>query len=548
MQPPKRVLYFGEDASEFIAALADAPTSPEGLPLVRDVPLEWVVARTPAQALERLAHDYVNLLLVDLRGGTERGDGQGRQALRLLDHLDAPADVEARYGFHRILALVSGPDPEAVDDLTADLGRRGVGRVIRDRSGSPAERRAFATEIADRAIAMILDRPRGRTAICCSGGGITGIFFELGALKCLDDCLVGGALHDFDMYFGISAGAVVNGAMAVGYSPGELMAGIAGVPGGRIPHLDLSLLRLSHLNYADMVRRLGIAAKQGLGELFGALSRRSRRASLDEIFLDYTALIGTPFRSDRFGKLLRTMLNGPGACDDFRTLTRELYVGASDQDRREHVLFGSEGHDDVPIHKAIQASLSVNPAFSAVRIGDRFYEDGQVTRTSNFAEAVHRGADLILVIDPFVPYVSKEPGHADARGMLYNIDQNVRSISFTRFLGIRDTLLRRHPHVSSYTFLPANRVRGLLSSNPMDHRPYMEIWRGAYLGTLSRIHRLAHRMRGDLAAHGVVLDTARADAVAEQLEATASPTFADFFPDRRVAIRRPPLCREVRQV
>jgi hypothetical protein len=43
----------------------------------------------------------------------------------------------------------------------------------------------------------------------------------------------------------------------------------------------------------------------------------------------------------------------------------------------------------------------------------------------------------------------------------------------------RNWVLRKHPHVSSYTFVPANRLRRLISQNPMDHRPYLEIWRGA---------------------------------------------------------------------
>ena len=41
-------------------------------------------------------------------------------------------------------------------------------------------------------------------------------------------------MNSFDMYFGISAGAVVTGVIAMGYSVDEFMAALAGVPGGRI--------------------------------------------------------------------------------------------------------------------------------------------------------------------------------------------------------------------------------------------------------------------------------------------------------------------------
>lgn len=197
----------------------------------------------------------------------------------------------------------------------------------------------------------------------------------------------------------------------------------------------------------------------------------------------------------------------------------------------------------VPISKAVQASLSFNPAFSAVQIDGRYYEDGAVTRTSNFTEAIHRGATLVLVVDPFVPYVSRAPGGHKDRGLLYHMDQSVRTISFTRFENARNWVLRRYPEVSTYTFLPSNRQRRLLSINPMDHRPYLEIWRGAYLSTLQRLERMAHRMRGDMVAHHLSLSMERAQAVAAQLEATEHPTLEDFYPDRRVVVPKPALVR-----
>lgn len=77
-----------------------------------------------------------------------------------------------------------------------------------------------------------------------------------------------------------------------------------------------------------------------------------------------------------------------------------------------------------------------------------------------------------------------------------------------------------------------------MSVNPMDHRPYYPVWRGAYLSTLQRIRHLRHRMCGDLAAHGLALDLARAEAVGARLEATQEATFADFFPDGKVDVAR----------
>jgi hypothetical protein len=215
-------------------------------------------------------------------------------------------------------------------------------------------------------------------------------------------------------------------------------------------------------------------------------------------------------------------------------------VGATDQDAHRNVLFGDEGWDDVPISLAVQASMSINPAFRATEIRGRFYEDGAVTRTSHFIDAIRKGAGLVFVLNPFVPYVSKEPGFAEKRGILFNVDQDIRAVTYTRFESMRNLVLRHYPHVSSYTLLPANRLRRLMSVNPLDHRPYLPIWRGAYLSTLQRIQQLRYRLSGDAAVHGLHLDTRGAEEVAARLESVASPRFEDFFPDGKVVLRAGP--------
>jgi predicted acylesterase/phospholipase RssA len=462
--------------------------------------------------------------------------------------LDAMAgdDVEVRFGFHRLLVLVSGPDNDEVDRLMVELGARGVGRVLRDLSTCAGKAdccrssgsNSFGQRVADEMLRLMVGRKPGKRALCASGGGITGIYFEMGALKCLDDCLYPNAVNTFDMYFGISAGALVSSFLANGFTVDECMAAIAGYQDGRLQPISLSLLRPEHVNFRAYGDRITQTVRD-LGRRIWKVLRGQTRVSLEGLVLDYSDSVPPPLHGDAFARRLGAAFAQAGGTNDFRKLSRPLFVGATDQDARTHLLFGDEGWDDVPISAAVQASTSINPAFSAVRIRGRYYEDGAVTRTSNFVEAIHKGADLLFVIDPFVPYVSKTPGFARQRGILYNVDQDIRTVSYTRFEQARNMVLGRHPHVSLYTFLPANRLRRLMSVNPMDHRPYMAIWRGAYLSTLQRVLRLRYRMSGDVAAHGLGLDTARAEAVAERLKCVPEPELADFFPDGRIVLRPP---------
>lgn len=484
-------------------------------------------------AVETLRSHYVNLLILDLRWSANMEQDVSR-ARRLLEYLDRGEDIELRYGFHRILVLLSGEDAYRIDSLLLELGALGVRHVLRDVRPDgdytitrDAHSDAFSTRVLHQALSLVGQRRTGKTAICASGGGITGIFFELGALKCIEDCLGGRPINEFDMLFGISAGAVITSLLAVGYRIQDIMAAVAGVPGYAIEPLDLSLLNPRHLNVLDASWRVGTAARSTASWAWRAV--RGQSLSEEEQFRETTGMIGAPFQSYQFERMLRSLLLARGGHNDFSLLQRPLYIGATDQDERRHVLFGDENHRDVPISKAVQASLSINPAFTAVKIGDRYYEDGAITRTSDFQEAIQRDATLIFILDPFVPYVSPHPGLAHRRGLLYNIDQNIRTISYTRFENTRDSELRKYPDVSTYTFLPSNRQRWLLSRNPMDHRPWLPIWKAAYLSTLQRFRQLRHRLAGDLREHHWHLDLAPAQQVADRLERSAHLSFADFL-------------------
>lgn len=532
---------FGDALTALRRAAMAAPE--DDLVLHDGLALRWLSRPHAGALLGELREHYVNLIVLDLRAQTESAvEARAAEAFTILTALDQTDDVESRFAFDRIVVILPAAGSRALDDIILRLGARGVRNVIRAPADDPRGE-ALATSLLGDVGRILRARRKGRRALCASGGGITGIHFELGTLKCLDDCLGGDGVNDFEMYFGISAGAIVSGPLVQGYTVDEFMAAIAGVPGGRLPLIDLRLFRLGHVDAPRFVRRAALAAKTTAAGLWSALTGR-RALGDEELLFDYADLIAAPFRSDRFELELRKIMQAPGATNDFRRLPRPLYVGATDQDARQHVLFGDEEHAHIPISRAIQASLSINPAFGATLIEGRYYEDGQVTRTSNFVEAIRRGATLIMVVDPFVPYVAREPGFANRRGLLYNIDQDVRTISFTRYEMTRNWVLRQHPEVSSYTFVPANRVRKLMSVNPMDHRPYREIWRGAYLSMFNRLRALEHRLGGDLLAHGLPLDLSKAEAVAHRLERVAHPDLADFFPNQKVDIKQRPLCLE----
>ena len=133
-----------------------------------------------------------------VRAGRRRGDDFER-GLRLLDAMDSEADIERRYGFHASVALVSGdvtrrkstrasrPSARtasvaccATVRWSANCTRAAITCRRGPRLAKPRARRN------GRQIAQHRHGGKGRSAL--SGGGITGLYFELGALKCFEDC------------------------------------------------------------------------------------------------------------------------------------------------------------------------------------------------------------------------------------------------------------------------------------------------------------------------------------------------------------------------
>ncbi len=68
-------------------------------------------------------------------------------------------------------------------------------------------------------------RKGGKTALVLASGGLTGVAYEVGALRALDHILTNRTVNDFDIYVGTSAGAVVAASLANGMrSTGSMSA------------------------------------------------------------------------------------------------------------------------------------------------------------------------------------------------------------------------------------------------------------------------------------------------------------------------------------
>jgi len=284
-------------------------------------------------------------------------------------------------------------------------------------------------------------KPNSKIALVLSGGGISGGAFKLGGLQALSSFMLNRNVREFDIYVGVSAGALLAAFIANGVSTEELAKSFEGVR-GRIDPIPLS--KIYSLNYIDFLKNpiqtvgdtLGWLPKFGLNFLMSNnIFRNEFRKMLFKVFTDpsYESAqelfryclqksrlnIRNPslpwgfipngiFSTDRFEWAIRKNLEKNGLHNNFKELYkktgRELYIFAMNLNNAEREVFGHDENNRAPISKAMQASIAIPVFYKPVKIDGVDYVDGAVIKTTSMDLAVEKGADLIICYNPFRPF------------------------------------------------------------------------------------------------------------------------------------------------
>jgi predicted acylesterase/phospholipase RssA len=246
-----------------------------------------------------------------------------------------------------------------------------------------------------------MPRRRGsKTALVLASGGLTGVAYEVGALRALDQILTNRTVNDFDIYVGTSAGAVVAASLACGMPPIMLAGLLAGtVPGFR----RLNRMALYRLNIGEIGQRLAGAP----GLLRGALSEAWRyrdRVPLAETLYALAPLLPSGiFTNGGLISYLTETFATAGLSDDFRDVTKELHIIAADIETDRRVDFSRTSTPNVPISRAVAASTCIPLLFRPVEIEGRHYVDGGIKGQAAIDIAIDSGAELIVIVNGLVP-------------------------------------------------------------------------------------------------------------------------------------------------
>ncbi len=337
--------------------------------------------------------------------------------------------------------------------------------------------------------------------------------YELGALRALDEALDGFDITDLDCYIGVSSGAFLAAGLANRMGTAEMcrifITGDSDDARFR-PETFMRPALWEYLQRAASLPRLTIDWWRTL--LVDPLEMR-----WSDLMGRFGGLVPTGlFDNSQVERFLRDIFTRRGRSNDFRELDAKLFVVAVELDTGEAVLFGGEGWDDVPISKAVQASAALPGLYPPVEVRGRHLVDGALRRTMHASVLLERGIDLMIGINPLVPFNAgaselPTPRRAGTHARLADgglpavLSQTFRTMLQSRMQVGLAKYAQQYPDIDQMVFEPNADDGELFHTNAFSFASRGRVCQLAYRNTLDDLRRRADTLRPVLAAHGIVL-------------------------------------------
>lgn len=348
------------------------------------------------------------------------------------------------------------------------------------------------------------------TGLAIAGGGPLGAIYELGALRALDESLEGLSLHQLEVYVGVSAGAFLAASLANRISTAELCRIFMGEKHARLRFEPERFLRPAYREYFERATRVPSIVS---GTLMRVI-RKPSRFNLSELIGELGQAVPSGiFDNGTIHHFLEQAYQVTGHGNRFTDLDARLYIVAVDLDTGAAVRFGSPGQDHVPISRAVQASAALPGLYPPVEIEGRHYVDGALRRTLHASAALEEGVNLLLGINPLVPFdASARPGSGaiPARklikgGLPLILSQTFRALIQSRmkigFQKYRST----HPATDLVLMEPDRGDEQIFFTNIFSYSSRNALCEHAYQATRADLLSRAEELEPLLAKHGASL-------------------------------------------
>lgn len=357
-----------------------------------------------------------------------------------------------------------------------------------------------------------------KIALALAGGGPLGAVYEIGALCALDDALDGIDFTRLHHYVGVSAGGFIAAGLANGFTPRELCSSFIENDGHAAEIFDPAWLMVPARG--EFLRRAIMLPGLAMSALWSATwGRRSLMHSLERLG---AALPTGIFSNEEVHRRLERLFSREGRSNDFRRLKSRLTLVATNLDTGEAAPFGAAGWDHVPISRAVQASSALPGLFPPVEIDNHYFVDGALKKTLHASVALEEGIDLLICLNPLVPFNALEPHDAQAGGpepskpriprmvdggLPAVLSQTFRSMIHSRMeLGMKQ-YERLYPKTDIVLLEPDKRDPELYLANTFSYRQRREMAEHAYQQTRHML-RTRPEIAARLARHGIGLRAA----------------------------------------
>jgi predicted acylesterase/phospholipase RssA len=231
------------------------------------------------------------------------------------------------------------------------------------------------------------------------------------------------------------------------------------------------------------------------------------------------------------------VLSDPDRSDDFRMLERELYLAATDLDTCERIVFGDDGWDDVPISTAVRASTALPIVYAPMTVKGRELIDGGIVSTTNLDIAVEKGAKLVIVVNPLVPYVNDfqqtvltlrgaRPRRVSDMGFPQIGYQAFKLLAYQRLHEMARLWEQRYPGVDIVLIEPEPNDELMFQTSIMNFTSRIEIARHGFQSVTYKLAGEYESLKEVCARHGIEISATRVRKVVKHFAAEKEKTRA----------------------
>ena len=345
-----------------------------------------------------------------------------------------------------------------------------------------------------------------------------GAIYEIGALCALEESLNGIDFTKLQHYVGVSAGGFIAAGLANGFTPRQLCALFIENGSDSDDTFDPSWLMTPA--YGEFARRAIMVPGLLMSSLWGLTARGQ---SLTHALERLGPMLPTGlFSNARIHTELARLFSKAGRTNDFRKLKTHLTLVATNLDSGEAIPFGRPGWDHIPISQAVQASSALPGLFPPVEIEDSYFVDGALIKTMHASVALDDGVDLMLCLNPLVPFDATSPKVAEVMrrglssekhhipkivdgGLPAVLSQTFRSMIHSRMVLGMKQYEHLFPKTDIILFEPDQRDPELYLANTFSYARRRQLAEHAYQQTRHMLRSRKTGLSAKLWQHGITL-------------------------------------------